>query len=476
VQAEADADTTHPSVTQLPIEERLILQGNEMIGLYGAGLLDTDLQALVQLLLAATEGSDSPVLLGRDGRFSSPLLHKTALKALTDAGRDVADMGLCPAPALAFMIASGSFSEGLMISGGHRPGTFNAVRIFANGQPVYIERSALDVQRNQPPRSADRPGKIDSIADPMAAYTQAFCQDIVLAASPRILVDCANGVAGLFIKPLYESLGLEVKLINHPLDGDFPAHETPDPSWHSNLKELAEAVRQEAADIGVMFDSDGRRFGVVDASGNFISSDRLMLLHSSDILSRHPGASIVVEQNTTRSLHEAILHNGGRLELAAPGIWHLHEQLQGNAAMLAGNRKGDMIFADRWPGIQDGIYAFARTLEYLSNYNLDLGEALEGWPEMPRRVAARYNVPDQSLSTVMLQLADADWGAHFRPTSADSLRLEASEGWALLEPDRERRQLLLVCEAVDEAALETLVASITSLLKPLMETLRIKEI
>ena len=328
----------------------------------------------------AHEAGRTSFCVGRDGRLSGERLAGALMEGITSAGVDVIDIGMVPTPVLYFATVHFGNGTGVAVTGSHNPPEYNGLKMMIGGITLFADQiqGILARIRNEDWRTAEVPGTIRR-EDVVPAYLERVLSDVRLERSMRIAIDAGNGVAGPVAARLFKSLGCEVTELFTDVDGTFPNHH-PDPSKPANLEDLKKAVLEDGIELGLAFDGDGDRLGVVTKSGEIIYPDRQMMLFAKDILAHHPGAQIVYDVKCTRRLVPWIEACGGVPTISCTGHSLVKAKLRETGAPFAGEMSGHLFFNDgRWPGFDDGVYAGARILEILSR-EADPSAALEALP------------------------------------------------------------------------------------------------
>jgi phosphomannomutase/phosphoglucomutase len=304
------------------------------------------------------------VVIGRDGRLSGPTLIKALASGLTDSGVDVIDLGMVATPMVYFAAETLGGACGVMLTGSHNPPQYNGLKMVLGGEALHGEGILALYQTILREDFEQGRGTISS-HDISHAYIERIAGDIKLAAPLAIAVDCGNGIAGDFARRLYERIGCSVTELFCQVDGAFPNHH-PDPADPDNLVDLIAAMTSGEIDVGLAFDGDGDRLGVVTKTGHIVYPDRQLLLFAEDVLSRNPGATIIFDVKCTRRLSPAIRTAGGVPLMWKTGHSLVKAKLRETGAALAGEMSGHMFFKERWYGFDDGLYAGARMIEILS--------------------------------------------------------------------------------------------------------------
>ncbi|MBD8575363.1 phosphomannomutase/phosphoglucomutase [Pseudomonas syringae] len=392
------------------------------------------------------------VSVGRDGRLSGPELSQQLIKGLYDSGCHVSDVGLVPTPALYYAANVLAGKTGVMLTGSHNPKDYNGFKIVIAGDTLANEQIQALLQRI---RSNDLPTGAGSVTQVniLDSYSSYIEKDIALARKLKVVVDCGNGAAGVIAPQLIEKLGCEVISLFEEVDGNFPNHH-PDPGKLENLQDLIAKVRETGADLGLAFDGDGDRVGVVTNQGNVVYPDRLLMLFALDVLERNPGADIIFDVKCTRRLTPLISEHGGRPVMWKTGHSLIKKQMKKSGALLAGEMSGHIFFKERWFGFDDGIYSAARLLEILSQKTQDAETLFASFPEDISTPEINIKVTDVTKFSIIEALEkDAQWG-DAKLTSIDGVRVDYPQGWGLVRASNTTPVLVLRFEAETEAELQ----------------------
>ncbi|MGD9164617.1 MAG: phosphomannomutase/phosphoglucomutase [Chromatiales bacterium] len=370
------------------------------------------------------------VLVARDARNSSDSLQSALIQGLMASGRDVIDVGLVPTPLLNFAVQELNVECGVIVTGSHNPPDYNGLKLVVGGESPSSEE-IQDLRRRIDARQLlQGEGSFDS-REIIEDYIERIVSDIRLGQPLKVVIDSGNGAASVVAPELYRQLGCEVVELYCTVDGNFPNHH-PDPGDPKNMRALQQAVVEHQAALGLAFDGDGDRLGVVDSSGKLIWPDRLLMFLAMDVLTREPGGDIIYDVKCSRHLANVILSNGGRPLMWKTGHSNLKSKLQETHALLAGEFSGHIMFAERWYGFDDGLYAGARLLEILS---LDYRSSAEVFAELPDALSTPEMMlrleegRAQAVMKAIEQLPDLP-GA--RVLKIDGLRAEFEQGWGLV--------------------------------------------
>jgi phosphomannomutase/phosphoglucomutase len=381
----------------------------------------------------AVARKQTEVAIGRDGRASGPELSSALARGLRASGVDVVDVGMVATPMVYFATYQLNTHSGVMVTGSH-----NAIQALR----TRIERGDLTHGAG-----AYRQHDIGE------AYLSRIVSDVKLARPLKIAVDCGNGVAGAFAPQLYRRLGCEVQELFCEVDSRFPNHH-PDPSQPKNLQDLIKALNTGDAELGLAFDGDGDRLGVVTKNGKIIYPDRQLMLFAADVLTRNPGAEIIFDVKSTRHLFDWIRKRGGKPLMWKTGHSFIKAKLKETGAPLAGEMSGHMFFKERWYGFDDGLYAGARLLEILARAP-DLSAALESLPEAVSTPELQVHTAEGENYKLMDALkTDAKFANAQEIIGIDGVRVEYADGFGLARPSNTTPTIVLRFEAENDAALK----------------------
>ena len=402
---------------------------------------------------AESLAKDEPnVSVGRDGRLSGPELVERLIQGVADSGCKVSDVGLVPTPALYYAANVLAGKSGVMLTGSHNPSNYNGFKIVIAGDTLANEQIQALHTRLKTNDLSWGEGSIERV-DILSPYADVITQDIKLARRLKVVVDCGNGAAGVIAPQLIEALGCEMIPLFCEVDGNFPNHH-PDPGKPENLVDLIAKVKETNADVGLAFDGDGDRVGVVTNTGTMVFPDRLLMLFAQDVLERNPAAEIIFDVKCTRRLAPWIEEYGGRPLMWKTGHSLIKKKMKETGALLAGEMSGHIFFKERWFGFDDGIYSAARLLEILSKRQETAEELFEAFPNDISTPEINIDVTDESKFSIIDALHDAQWGDAAELTSIDGVRVDYPHGWGLVRASNTTPVLVLRFEAQTEAELQ----------------------
>jgi phosphomannomutase/phosphoglucomutase len=405
----------------------------------------------------------------RDGRLSGPELADALMEGLTAAGADAIDIGMGPTPLAYFAAHHLGCGSCVAVSGSHNPPEYNGLKIVVGGNALYgddIQKLRTLIEKKQ---FASGSGKRSS-ADVLDAYVERIAGDVKLARKFHVAVDCGNGVAGMLVPRLYRRLGCELTELYTEVDGTFPNHH-PDPAQPKNLAELIKTVKTGKAQLGLAFDGDGDRLGVVTKDGEIIYADRQLMLLARDVLSRNPGAEIIYDVKSTRLLPRYIERHGGRPVIWKTGHSFIKAKLKESGALLAGEMSGHTFFKERWYGFDDALYTGARLLEILSKES-DPNATLKGLPNAPSTPELHWHLEEGEPHALVAKLqarveAATPFPSAERVVTIDGLRVEYADGFGLARASNTTPTIVMRFEADNAAALERIKKDFRAALQPL---------
>src|SRR5690625_4465382 len=381
-------------------------------------------------LQAQQYGSDTLVI-GYDGRLSSPELARALQDGITSGGVDAIDLGMVPTPLVYYAAHTLAGGSGVAITGSHNPPHYNGFKLMMRGRTLYgddIQNLRLLMQGRRADAST-LPGRLiqQRIIDD---YIQRIVSDVSLARPMKIAIDCGNGVGGVLAERLYTELGCKVDALFCDVDGNFPNHH-PDPADPANLQDLILHVRENDCDLGLAFDGDADRLGVVTRSGQIIWPDRQLILYARDVLSRQPGATILFDVKCSRHVARAIQEAGGKALMWQTGHSLIKAKMAETGAPLAGEMSGHIFFGERWYGFDDGLYTGARLLEILSHHD-NPSAMLEALPQDISTPELKLDMEEGEPHALVARLQqEATFPSAESINTIDGVRAEYKDGFGL---------------------------------------------
>ena len=406
---------------------------------------------------AALEKGEQRVVIGRDGRLSGPELTAALAQGLQAAGVDVIDLGLVATPMVYFGTNVLDTRSGIMVTGSHNPPDYNGLKMVLAGEAIHGEaiqalyHSIVAHDGSASARDVANPGSY-ATHDIRAAYLERILGDVKLARPIKIAVDCGNGVAGAFAGDLFRGMGCEVIELFCEVDGNFPNHH-PDPAHPENLQDLIRCLAETDAEIGIAFDGDGDRLGVVTKDGQIIYPDRQMMLFAADVLTRHPGAQILYDVKCTRHLAPWISKHGGVPLMYKTGHSLVKAKLRETGAPLGGEMSGHIFFKDRWYGFDDGLYTGARLLEIVSRL-ADPSATLNALPNSHCTPELQLKCAEGEPFALLDKIkANATFEGAKEVIRIDGVRVEYEDGFGLARPSNTTPVVVMRFEADNDAAM-----------------------
>ena len=453
-----------------------IFKAYDIRGIVGKTLTASTVEAIGHALgaMALAQGHKT-FAIGRDGRLSGPSLAEALGRGLRVCGVDTIDLGMVATPITYFAAHHLGCGSAVSVTGSHNPPDYNGLKMVMGG--VTLSGEAIQtlrgmVQARESAKGNDAPvtgaqgqGKASAV-DVIPAYLDRIAGDIRLARPLKVVLDCGNGVAGLTAGPLIRRLGCEVTELYCDVDGNFPNHH-PDPSDPHNLVDLIATVQRNGADLGLAFDGDGDRLGVVTPSGRIIYPDRQLMLFAKDVLSRCPGAEIIYDVKCTRQLAPWIRQHGGVPSMWLTGHSLIKARMKERKAPLAGEMSGHIFFGERWYGFDDGLYAAARLLEILSR-EADPGAVLEALPDSLSTPELQWRLQEGEPHALIHRLQQqAQFAGAQEVITLDGVRVEYADGFGLARASNTTPVIVLRFEADNPQALSRIQAAFRQALSPL---------
>jgi len=410
------------------------------------------------------------LIVGADGRISSPAVMDTLINGILTTGTNVHSIGAVPTPLVYFATNTLETQSGIAVTGSHNPADYNGFKIVLKGRTLVSE----DIQKlyerviNEDFHSGK--GQL-SESDLRKDYIDAIADDVIVAQPLRVVIDCGNGIAGDIAPDLLSALGCEVLPLYCEVDGSFPNHH-PDPTIPENLQDLMITIRANEADLGIALDGDGDRIVAVTSEGEVVWPDQLLMFFAKDIVSKNPGSDVVYDVKCTRHLNSVISSFGGRPIICRSGHSYLKEKIQETNAVLGGELSGHICFNERWYGFDDGLYAAARLLEIVGAQSERLQDLLSEFPVSVSTPEIQMFVSEAEKFDIINrfnQIADFKGGTL---NNIDGTRVDFADGWGLIRASNTNPYLTLRFEADDAKSLERIKNDFRQKLKMVDESLR----
>ena len=409
------------------------------------------------------------VALGRDCRLSSPRFSETLSKGLLSTGCRITDLGIIPTPLLYFTMYTKNMEAGVIITGSHNPPDYNGFKMMMGKETLYGD-SIQDILKIIQDEEFVAEGE-SSVKkyDIIREYQDYILQNIKLERKLRVIVDAGNGTAGVVAVPIFQKLGCEVVPLYCEMDGTFPNHH-PDPTLPEALEDLIQRVKETEADLGIAYDGDGDRIGVIDDRGQIIWGDMLMVLFSRDILPSHPGAPVISEVKASKVLYDEVERLGGRPIMWKTGHSLIKKKIKEEKALLAGEMSGHIFFADRFFGFDDAIYASARLMEILSRSDKKISEMFSGLPKTYNTPEIRIYASDE-VKFKIVEDVKKELAKEYPVIDVDGVRAIFPAGWGLVRASNTQEALVLRFEADTEEDLKSIQDEVKQVVEKVIQKL-----
>jgi phosphomannomutase / phosphoglucomutase len=410
--------------------------------------------------LRARQAGATEAVIGRDGRLSGPALSQALADGFRAAGVGVIDIGMVPTPVVYYATFELGTGCGVAVTGSHNPPEYNGLKMVIGGDAIHGDailaiRDDIVAGRLQEVPAGQRGGY--RTVDLGQRYLDRIVGDVTLSRRMKIAIDCGNGVAGALAPQLFRALGCELVELFCEVDGNFPNHH-PDPAHVENLQDLIRVLRETDAEIGLAFDGDGDRLGVVTKEGNIIWPDRQLMLFAEDVLSRNPGAEIIYDVKCSRNVARHVRAHGGRPSMWRTGHSLVKARLKETGAPLAGEMSGHVFFKERWYGFDDGLYTGARLLEILSRH-ADTAAVLNALPDSPATPELQLKTAEgENFALVDALKRNARFDGATEVITIDGVRAEYADGFGLARPSNTTPVVVIRFEADSAQALERIQA------------------
>jgi len=429
-----------------------IFRAYDIRGVYGQTLnSDTAQQIGLAIGSEAYDRGEQTIIVGRDGRLSSPELTQALIRGLAASGRDVIDIGVVPTPVCYFACEHLRTSSCVMVTGSHNPGNYNGFKVVIGGNTLADDEIRGLYHRIENQNFLSGTGNT-SVQDVSGAYLKRICDDVKSQRPLKVVIDCGNGVAGNIAPQLVKGIGCHVLPLFCEVDGNFPNHH-PDPADPKNLQDLTRTVVETRADLGLAFDGDGDRLGIVTSSGKVVFADRLLMLLAKQVLQSNQGATILFDVKSSRRLKNIILGFGGKPVMWKTGHSFMKRKMKETGAALAGEMSGHVFYKDRWYGFDDALYTAARLIEILAGQNETLDTLLNELPQDLATPELSIATTDERKFRVIEALQRNGQFAGGQITDIDGVRVDFQDGWGLVRASNTTAKLVCRFEADNEASL-----------------------
>ncbi len=429
-----------------------IFREYDIRGVAGVDILDGDVKNIGKAFgTMLHQQNKHRVSVGRDCRLTSDRYADLFIQGILSTGCDVVDIGLCPTPVLYFSIHHLDLEGGAMVTASHNPPEYNGFKLMSSHDSIHSD-GLQEIRKIIETRAFVTGSGNRTQKDVLTPYKKYILENITISDTIRIGIDAGNGTGGITALPVLKELGCEVHDIFCDPDGRFPNHEA-DPTQKKNLGDLISLVKEKKLDLGVGYDGDGDRIGVVDAKGNVIYGDQLMVIYAREILSRKPGATFISEVKCSMVMYDDIRKNGGKAVMWRTGHSLIKKKMKEENAELAGEMSGHMFFKDRYFGFDDALYATCRLLEILAATGKGVDELIQDLPKTFTTPEIRKECPDEIKFDVVKKIVD-HYKARQKVIDIDGMRAVYPDGWGLVRASNTQPALVLRFEALTAARLE----------------------
>jgi len=438
------------------------LREYDIRGIVGETLTEADAFAIGRVFGSiVAEAGGRKVVVGRDGRLSSPALAAALIKGLMASGAEIVDVGQGPTPMLYYASFAEPADGAVMVTGSHNPPNYNGFKMMLKNKPFF----GKDIQTLGARAAAGQvvPEAQGSVAqkDISEAYVARLLKDWDGERKLKVVWDNGNGAAGDVLVKLVETLPGEHKVLNAQIDGTFPAHH-PDPTVPKNLEQLIDAVKQEGADVGIAFDGDADRIGLVDNEGHILFGDQFLILMARDVLREHPGATIIADVKASQVLFDEVAKAGGTPLMWKTGHSLIKSKMAELGSPLAGEMSGHIFYNDKWYGFDDALYAAVRILGVIARMAETVGEFRASLPEVVNTPELRFDCTEDRKFAVVAEVAERLKAAGETVADTDGVRVNTEDGWWLLRASNTQAVLVARAESTSEAGLENLKAALAA--------------
>ncbi len=442
---------------QLKQVDREVFRAYDIRGIIGEQLDEHAFYSIAKAISCRLHAlGRSDILLARDGRLTSESLANALKHGLLDSGINVVDLGAVATPVMYFATHVHGIDSGLMVTGSHNPADYNGIKMVLAGTTLAEAEIHTLYESVVAGESISGQGQ-DQYFDIMGAYVQRIVSDIKLKRRLKVVVDCGNGIAGAMIPQLIEQLGCDVIPLYCEVDGRFPNHH-PDPTVEANLADLKTTVAKHQADIGLAFDGDADRLGVITNKGELIWPDRLMMFYARELLKQNQGATIAYDVKCSSHLTEVIIAAGGVAKMCPTGHSIVKNVMKQEHAILAGEMSGHIFFKDRWYGFDDALYSACRLLEILSASSQQISDQFAAIPNSVNTPEIKIPIVDEKKFAFMQRFKDLASFPNAKLITIDGLRVEFEHGWGLLRASNTTPCLVARFEARDDLSLNKIQA------------------
>lgn len=444
-----------------------IFREYDIRGIAGEEISEQDAHAIGKAYGSMLMGQGrKKVSVGRDCRITSEAYSKAFINGVLSAGCDVVEIGVCPTPVLYYSIHQLDLEGGAMITASHNPPEYNGFKLMSGLDSIH-SHGLQDIRKIIEDQAYTRGHGTLTTADVISPYIAMIQENITLKKTIRVGIDAGNGTGGITALPVLRGLGCQVHDIYCDPDGTFPNHEA-DPTQKKNMTDLIDLVKKYNLDLGIGYDGDADRIGVVDRFGNIIYGDQLMVIYAKEILSRHPGATFISEVKCSMVMYDQIAKMGGNAIMWRTGHSLIKQKMKEENAALAGEMSGHMFFKDRYYGYDDALYASCRLLEIMDSTGLGVDELIKDLPKTFTTPEIRVDCPDAVKFKVVEKIV-ALYKARQKVIDIDGMRAVYEDGWGLVRASNTQPALVLRFEALTQPRLQEIKTEIETDLKKIIE-------
>lgn len=408
------------------------------------------------------------IVVGRDGRLSSPTIRDWLISGLLSTGINVIDVGMVPTPLTYFAIYHWDKDGGVMITGSHNPPDYNGFKVLCGKETLYGPEIKSLYELIEKDDFEKGEGKVTE-RDIIKEYQEYVVENIKQQRPMKLVIDGGNGVGCFVAKDIFLALGNKIETLFCEVDGNFPNHH-PDPTVPENMKSLQEKVVEQGADFGIAYDGDADRLGIVDDRGRLLFGDQIVMILARQVLKAHKGAKIISDVKASKFLFEEIKKLGGQPIMWKTGHSFIKKKMKEEKALLAGEMSGHIFFADRYYGFDDAIYSSARFVEYLSSLDMKLSEIVDNLPKAFSTPEIRVEAKEETKFKVVAEVKKRLESLHpdYPVIDIDGVRIEYPDGWALVRASNTQPVLVLRFEAASKDSLDRIRKEVEGILKELL--------
>lgn len=444
-----------------------IFREYDIRGIAGKDIREADVVSIGKAYGSLLAKQDRKIVsVGRDCRLTSEKFSQLFIQGIMSSGCNVIDIGICPTPVLYFSIQHLNLDGGAMVTASHNPPEYNGFKLLSGTDSIHSQ-GLQDIRIIIEKKDYVTGNGTVTQKDVLTPYKEYMLNNIHLRRPLKVGIDAGNGTGGITALPVLKNLGCDVHDIYCDMDGTFPNHEA-DPTQKKNVLDLIDLVKQKGLDLGVGYDGDADRIGVVDKNGHVIYGDQLMVIYAREILDRHPGATFISEVKCSMVMYDDIRNHGGNAIMWRTGHSLIKKKMKEENAALAGEMSGHMFFKDRYLGFDDALYATCRLLEIIADTGMGVDELIADLPRTFTTPEIRVECPDEIKFNVVEKIV-AHFKARQKVIDIDGLRALYEDGWGLVRASNTQPALVLRFEALSEKRLNDIRQEIESVLKMIIE-------